>query len=36
VRVSEASAEGSSIFSYDPKGKAAKAYDSLVEEVLKK
>jgi chromosome partitioning protein len=35
VRVSEASAEGRSVFSYDPKGKAAKAYTSLVEEVLK-
>jgi chromosome partitioning protein len=34
IRVSEASAEGRSIFSYDPKGKAALAYMSLVEEVI--
>lgn len=34
IRVSEASAEGRSIFSYDPKGKVAKAYYSLVKEVL--
>jgi chromosome partitioning protein len=34
VRVSESSAEGRSIFSYDPRGKASKAYASLVEEVL--
>jgi chromosome partitioning protein len=34
VRVGEASASGGSIFSYDPKGKAAAAYSKLVEEVL--
>lgn len=33
IRVSEASAEGRSIFSYDPKGKVAKAYEALVKEV---
>ncbi len=35
IRVVEASAEGSSIFLHDPKGKVAKAYDALVQEVLK-
>lgn len=34
VRVSEASAEGKSIFAHDPKGRAAMAYESLTEEVL--
>ena len=33
VRASEISAEGSSIYQYDPKGKAASAYRSLTEEV---
>lgn len=34
VRVAEASAEGKSIFSHDPKGRAAIAYEGLVKEVL--
>ena len=34
VRVSEASAEGKSIFAHDPKGKAADAYGILTKEVL--
>ena len=34
VRASEISAEGSSIYQYDPKGKAANAYRTLTEEVL--
>lgn len=34
VRVVEASAEGVSIFTYDPKGKVAQAYRGLVQEVL--
>ena len=35
VRASEVSVEGSSIYSYDPKGKAAFAYMALTKEVLK-
>jgi len=35
VRAAETSSEGISIFSHDPKGKVALAYDSIVEEVLK-
>lgn len=35
VRASEISVEGGSIYSYDPKGKAAQAYKSLTKEVLK-
>ena len=34
VRAAEIAAVGNSLFEYDPEGKAAKAYDSLVEEVL--
>lgn len=34
VRAAEVSAEGSSIYKYDPKGKAAYAYGQLTEEVL--
>jgi len=34
VRVAEASAEGKSIFSHDPKGRAAGAYEALTKEVL--
>ena len=34
VRAAEISAEGVSIFTHDPYGKVAKAYESLVEEVL--
>lgn len=34
VRVAESSAEGLGICVYDPKGKAAKAYESLIMEVL--
>lgn len=34
VRAAEISAEGSSIYDYDPKGKAACAYHSLTKEVL--
>ena len=34
VRVSEISAEGTSIYSYDPKGKAAFAYMALTNQVL--
>ena len=33
VRAAEISAEGSSIYEYDPKGKAAAAYKALTEEV---
>ena len=33
VRASETSAEGFSIYQYDPKGKAASAYKALTEEV---
>lgn len=35
VRESEVSVEGGSIYSYDPKGKAAFAYMALTKEVLK-
>lgn len=35
VRASEVSVEGGSIYSYDPKGKAAFAYMALTKEVLK-
>ena len=35
VRVAEASADGVSIFNYDPKGKVAAAYQALVREVLR-
>ena len=34
TKVKEASAAGKSIFAYDPCGKAAYAYESLVREVL--
>ncbi len=34
VRVSEASAEGKSIFAHDPKGRASAAYEALTKEVL--
>ena len=34
IRAAEISAEGSSIYQYDPKGKAANAYRTLTEEVL--
>lgn len=34
VRAEETSAEGVSIFVHDRKGKVAKAYEALVEEVL--
>lgn len=34
IRVAEASADGSSIFTFDPKGKVATAYQGLVGEVL--
>lgn len=34
VRAAEISAEGSRIYQYDPKGKAANAYRTLTEEVL--
>ena len=34
VRAKEISAEGSSIFAYDPKGKVATAYENLTKEVL--
>jgi len=36
VRVAEISAEGTSLFQYDPKGKAATAYMSLVGAILGK
>lgn len=36
VRVAEISAEGSSLYVYDPNGKAANAYRSLTEEILRK
>ena len=36
VRVAEISAEGSSLYVYDPNGKAANAYRSLTEEILGK
>ena len=35
VKVAEASAEGSSIYKYDPKGKVAAAYSTLTEVVMK-
>jgi len=35
VRASEVCVEGRSIYSYDPKGKAASAYMALTKEVLK-
>lgn len=35
VRAAEISAEGKSIFAYDPKGKVAEAYRSLTKEILK-
>lgn len=35
VRAAETSAEGKSIFAYDPSGKVAEAYESLTQEVLK-
>lgn len=35
VRVAEASAEGRSIYNYDPRGKVAAAYEALVKEVLR-
>lgn len=34
VRTAETSVEGSSIYKYDPKGKAAYAYRELTKEVL--
>jgi chromosome partitioning protein len=34
VRAAEISAEGSSIYKYDPRGKAAFAYTALTKEVL--
>ena len=34
VRAAEISAEGSSIYAYDPKGKAAVAYSELIKEVI--
>ena len=34
VRAEETTAEGKSIYSYDPKGKVSKAYEELVKEVL--
>ncbi len=34
VRATEMSAQGQSIFSFDPKGKVAAAYDALTKEVL--
>ena len=36
VRASEVSAEGSSLYVYDPKGKAASAYRELIREVIGK
>ena len=36
VRAAETSAEGSSLYVYDPKGKAAFAYTALIKEVIKK
>ena len=35
VRAAEISAEGKSIYAYDPKGKAAEAYRELTKEVLR-
>ena len=34
VRAAETSAEGKSIFVYEPKGKVSKAYQAITEEVL--
>lgn len=34
IRAAETSAEGKSIYAYDPKGKAARAYEQLTKEVL--
>ncbi len=34
LRAAETSAEGKSIFAYDPSGKVAEAYSSLTQEVL--
>ena len=34
IRAAECSAEGKSIFSYDPKGKVAQAYNALTKEVI--
>jgi len=34
VRAAEISTEGSSIYVYDPKGKAACAYSALIKEVM--
>ena len=34
IRVAECSAEGKSIFAYDPKGKVAQAYNALTKEVI--
>lgn len=34
LRAAEISAEGSSIYEYDPKGKAAFAYTALIKEVI--
>lgn len=34
VRASESSSQGESIFAYEPKGKIAQAYESLIQEVL--
>ena len=36
VRAAEISAEGSSLYQYDPKGKAASAYLALVDDILGK
>lgn len=36
VRAAETSAEGSSLYQYDPKGKAAVAYSDFIKEVLMK
>ena len=36
IRAAETSAEGSSLYVYDPKGKAAFAYTALIKEVIKK
>lgn len=36
VRAAEISAEGSSLYVYDPRGKAACAYSALIKEVIKK
>lgn len=34
VRAAETSAEGKSIYIHDPKGKVARSYEELTEEVL--